>query len=85
MKNYSKIGLLLLTGIAVGAVAGLLLAPAKGTETRRQLAKKAKKLKKDLKRTADEYKDKASDLKDKVSDIKDKVVHTATKIKDSFN
>ena len=85
MKNYSKVGLLLLTGIAVGAVAGLLLAPDKGTETRKQLAKKAKKLKKDLKKTADEYKDKASDLKDKVSDIKDKVVNTATKIKESFN
>ncbi len=85
MKNYSKITLFLLTGIAVGAVAGLLLAPAEGAETRKQLSKKAKKLKKKFKETASEYKGKVADLGDEVSDIKDKVVNKASKIKESFD
>ena len=37
--------LLLLTGIAIGAVAGILLAPEEGTKTSKKLLKKARKYK----------------------------------------
>jgi gas vesicle protein len=40
--KLSKASLLLLTGIAVGAVAGLLLAPDEGERTRKKLWKKSK-------------------------------------------
>ncbi|MDQ6756686.1 MAG: YtxH domain-containing protein [Bacteroidota bacterium] len=61
-----KGALLLLTGIAVGVVAGLLLAPEEGSETRKKWMKKAKKYKKTLKDKSEEYTDKAADLKENI-------------------
>jgi gas vesicle protein len=55
---------LLLTGAAIGAVAGLLLAPDEGIKTRKKWIKKAKKYKKDFQGKASEYKEKATDLKE---------------------
>jgi gas vesicle protein len=57
---------LLLTGIAIGAIAGLLMAPDEGTKTRKKWLKKAKKYKKNIEEKASEYKDKAGDLKDNI-------------------
>ena len=56
--------ILFLSGIAIGAVAGLLLAPDEGAKTRKELLKKAKKYKRDVTEKASEYKDKIVDLKD---------------------
>lgn len=73
MKGSNAI-LLVLTGVAVGAFAGLLLAPDEGARTRKKLMRKAKKYKKFLEDTASEYKDKAVNLKDNIeaaaSDVK---------------
>ena len=44
MKTSSKVILAAIAGAAVGAVAGILLAPDKGEETRRKIAEKAKEL-----------------------------------------
>jgi gas vesicle protein len=38
-----------LGGVAAGAVAGILFAPAKGTKTRKRIMKKGNNLKKDMK------------------------------------
>jgi gas vesicle protein len=54
----------LLTGIAIGTITGLLIAPDEGSKTRKKWMKKAKKYKKDIQDKASEYKDKASDLKE---------------------
>ena len=66
----------LLTGIAIGAIAGLLLAPEEGTKTRKKWMKKAKFYKKALKDRSEEYMDKAADLKENiegaVKDVKKK-------------
>lgn len=64
--KLSNAALLLLTGIAAGALAGLLLAPEEGAKTRKKLLKQAKKYKKDLEDKASEYKDKASEWKDDI-------------------
>lgn len=58
--------ILLMTGIAIGAIAGLLMAPDEGSKTRKKWMKKAKKYKKDVENKAAEYKDKAVDLKENI-------------------
>ncbi len=64
--KISNVAVLLLTGIAIGAVAGLLIAPEEGTKTRKKWLKKAKKYKKNIEDKTSEYKDKAGDLKDNI-------------------
>jgi len=64
--KLSNATLLLLTGVAIGALAGLLLAPEEGAKTRNKWMKKAKKYKKTFEDKASEYKDKAADLKDNI-------------------
>jgi gas vesicle protein len=64
--KISNAAFLLLTGIALGGLAGLLLAPEEGTKTRKKWMKKAKKYKKNVEDKASEYKDKAVDLKENI-------------------
>lgn len=64
--KISKSIILLFTGVAVGAIAGLMMAPDEGARTRKKLLKKAKKYKKAVSDKASEYKEKASDLKDNI-------------------
>lgn len=44
MNNNGKIILALLTGVAAGAALGILAAPAKGAETRKQLSDSARRM-----------------------------------------
>ncbi len=64
--KITNAAILLLSGFALGAVAGLLLAPDEGAKTRKKLLKKAKKYKEKLEDKADELKGKAADLKDNI-------------------
>jgi len=59
--NSSKVLLGVLGGIAVGAIAGVLLAPASGKKTRKRIMNKTK--------------DYAGDLKEQLNDLKDNVSH----------
>ena len=47
--NSSRVLLGVLGGVAVGALAGVLFAPAKGTKTRKRILKKGNDYSKDLK------------------------------------
>ncbi|HWH63547.1 MAG TPA: YtxH domain-containing protein [Ginsengibacter sp.] len=58
--------ILLLTGVAIGALTGLLLAPDEGSKTRKKWLKKANKYKKNVSDKASEFKDKATELKDNI-------------------
>ena len=71
--KLSNAALLLITGVAVGAVAGLLLAPGEGKQTRKKWMKKAKKYKKNMEDKASEYKEKAFDLKDNIEGAVDDI------------
>ena len=79
MSSDSKLLLGLILGAATGAVAGLLLAPASGKETRENLSVKAGELKSDLDKKINELSKKIKELddeslnyfKEKFSDIKD--------------
>jgi gas vesicle protein len=59
--NSSKVLLGILGGVAVGAIAGVLLAPASGKKTRKRIMNKTK--------------DYAGDLKEQLNDLKDNVSH----------
>ena len=65
MSKYSKMGLVFLAGAAAGAVAGLLLAPDKGTETRKKIAGKAKDLKETVTEKMKEGLQMANEMKEK--------------------
>lgn len=66
MSNSSKILLALLGGLAVGAAVGILLAPDKGSETRKKINDAAKDLADKVKSKAKKM---ASDVKSEVDDI----------------
>lgn len=67
MSNYSKIGLAFLAGAAAGAIAGILLAPDKGTETRKKIADKAKDLKETVTEKMKEGLQRANEMKEKLA------------------
>lgn len=69
--KFKNAALLILTGAAIGALAGLLLAPDEGSNTRKKLLKKAKKYKKAFADKTSEYKDKATHLKENIEGAAD--------------
>ena len=62
----SKSVLLLLTGIAIGAVGGFLFTPQKKLKSRKEILKKSKKYKKAFEATATKYKERLGNLKAEV-------------------
>lgn len=62
MENAGKIIGALVLGAVVGAAAGILLAPDKGTETRKKLYNGAKDLADDLKQKAQDSMNKFKDM-----------------------
>ncbi len=72
-SNTSKFLFGLLIGAAIGAVAGIFLAPDKGSETRRKFSEKAKNLKDSLPDKIEELKtaidQKLNEMKSKVKDV----------------
>jgi gas vesicle protein len=74
--NSGKVLLGVLAGVAVGALAGILLAPAKGSRTRRRILKKGEKFADGIKDKFNEY---ADDLSEKLEMAKDEVSAIAHK------
>ncbi len=72
MNTSSKVLLGLAAGIAVTAVAALLIEPEDVEKYRKKAYKKGKKL---WKKTKESSADIAENIKDKVSDITEKVIH----------
>jgi gas vesicle protein len=70
--SSGKVVLGLLAGVAAGAIAGLLFAPAKGSGTRKKITKKGKDYEKKLKKKFSKNKDIANKKFDKLkSEISD--------------
>ena len=78
--NSSKVLLGVLGGVAAGAIAGILFAPAKGSKTRKRIMKKGKNYSDDLKNkfeelyenVTDKYENILTDAKEMVSKNTDK-------------
>ena len=58
-----------LTGVALGVLAGILLAPDKGSETRRKLSEKGSELKDKFNDFVDSLHDKFSSVKEEAEDM----------------
>jgi len=86
MSSDSKLLLGLILGAATGAVAGLLLAPASGKETRENLAEKAGELKSDLDKKFNELSKKIQDLdKESLNDFKEKFSDVKSSVKEKYD
>lgn len=68
MENYGKTIGALLFGAAIGAAIGILLAPDKGSETRKKLFDGAKDLTDNLKSKAGKFKDKVENFGERAED-----------------
>jgi gas vesicle protein len=66
MNNNSKILLGIIAGAAIGGALGILLAPDKGSETRRKIVEKGNDLGDSLSSFSDTVKDKFNDVVDGV-------------------
>jgi gas vesicle protein len=66
MNNNSKILLGIIAGVAIGGALGVLLAPDKGSETRRKIVEKGNDLGDSLSSFGDTVKDKFNDVVDGV-------------------
>jgi gas vesicle protein len=71
--NSNKVVLGVLGGIAAGAIAGILLAPDKGSKTRKKIISKGKDF-------ADDIKDKFEDLYENVTDKYENLLHDSKKM-----
>jgi len=78
--NTGKVALGALAGLAIGAIAGILLAPEKGSTTRKQIRDKGNDYVDDLKSKLDEISDL---LKDKFKNTKQEAEHLADKGKET--
>ncbi len=76
MKVDSKVLLGLLAGAAIGAIAGILFAPDKGSETRKKIAKNTGEMGDQLKSSFNDFvdtvKDKYRSAKSEVEDVAEK-------------
>lgn len=63
MNNAGKMLTALVTGVAIGAVLGILFAPDKGTETRKKIAERGKKFSEGIKERFHNGKEKFEGLK----------------------
>ena len=78
--NSSKVLLGVLGGLAAGAIAGILFAPAKGSKTRRKIMKKGKNYSDDLKNKFEELYENVTDKYESIlTDAKEMVSNTTDK------
>ena len=66
MNNTSKVLVTLASGVALGSALGILFAPDKGSETRKKIKNKSKKLADDVKH---KFEDLKGSLKGKAQDL----------------
>jgi gas vesicle protein len=81
MRKLESNLLALLAGVAIGALAGVLLAPEKGEETRARIATRSRKFAKDIEEKSSELKNdiqkKSAELK---KELEDQVEASKTKL-----
>ena len=79
MKDFSKVMLSFIVGALAGTVAGVLLAPDKGKNTRKKVKKSIDDLSKKAKDSMDDL---SAKVKDSMDDLSEKAKKTFTKEKE---
>ncbi len=74
MNNTGRVIIAALAGAATGLIAGILIAPASGEETRKNIEKEAKKFKKSLDEKLDEIKEAGIEKLEKLKKSTEEVV-----------
>lgn len=73
MNNTAKVLTALAAGAAAGAILGVLFAPDKGSETRRRISEKGKKMAAGINEKFKEGKNRFNELKEEIEEaVKDK-------------
>lgn len=73
MNNNIKIATALIAGVAIGAAAGVLLAPDKGSETRKKIKAKGQELANEMKNKFRQGKENINEMKEEIAQsIKEK-------------
>jgi gas vesicle protein len=85
MTSTSKVILGIVGAAAAGVVIGLLLAPDKGTETRRKIGKTAGQWANELSNLFDHGKAAVEDMANKVKGVKATAEEKAARAKESFS
>lgn len=67
-----------MVGVAVGAAFGILYAPAKGSKTRRRLARAGSKIKESFQDLKDSVSNRIDDMRDNIEDITEETEFTST-------
>ena len=67
----------LLTGFALGLIEGMLMAPEKGSETRKKISQKGKDLKNKFNEFIDGLHDKAEEVQDDVANVAERTAQKA--------
>lgn len=78
-SDFGKCLLVFLGGAAVGAAAGILLAPDKGKNTRKKIARTAQDLTRSVEEKIEDMKESVSDLMDDIKEAAECLTHEAEK------
>lgn len=74
-SSFGKVVLGILSGAAIGATLGILFAPAKGTVTRRKIAKNTRDLKNSVTEKLEDLVESAEDIIEEIKETANEYLH----------
>lgn len=85
MNNTTSVLIAFGTGLAIGCVSGILIAPDKGYKTRRKIKRQGQRIVSDVQDIVSDLQDKINESKDKLVDLKVDLVKAVKEKVEQFN